>query len=581
MGTEVGRDVMDSVGLLAVGDISLTVLSNLSLGISPNNIGRDAENNSAIFRIVEQPTSLDSYVCRAEVQTPNGITYRLVENGMFRLTSDMTIAGTNYLQLVYSDGADILIKTTVAHFTITRSINAVDRSDPEFSDGLAQLQIAAFTRVQSPGPPDYNAALFYNISGQEAGILHLPPMPGGGLDETAANALYLRLDGASPMTGSVMISGTNRGILFDNTGLNAAIYSDTALRLRRTLGNADITIEDNSGQPASRSPIITQASGDQRYLTQDSGDTRYLQLSGGQMTGPLISRTGGGLTNPALAVGDNSTGFYKTGAFLVCTNGGAGAWQASPTTGLSVFGPLDMQNNRVGSVADPVNAQDAVNVRSLNAAVADALTKTQADTLYLQLTGGAISGPLSVSGALTAGPGTSTFNGPVYLTQTPALPNDATPKNYVDGLARAPGVVYNLTADVNVPAVPAAPPNDWTTIATVPISITRPGPANVQVTASLRIAATGSVAGTLNALSIRVPGVPARRSWYYGNADVYAILYTVVSGPSTNNIVIQVRLETPVPVGTLTVVGTGPDLSQICIQDLGPVTAETTTAQAA
>lgn len=563
----------DMVGLLAVSDIRLTVLSNLSLGISPQVIGRDAENNSSIFRIVEQPESLDSYVCRAEVQTPNGVTYRLVENRVFRLTSDMTIAGVNYLQLVYSDGADILIKTTVAHFTITRSINAVNPSDPEFSDGLAQLQRGAFTRVQSPGPPDYNAAIFYNISGQEAGILHLPPMPGGGLDEAAANALYLRLDGASPMTGSVMISGTNRGILFDNTGLNAAIYSDTALRLRRTFGNADITIEDNSGQPTSRSPIITQASGDQRYLTQDSGDGRYLQLSGGSMTGPLISRGGGTLTNPGIGIGDNSTGFYKTGNFLVCTNGGAGAWQASPTTGLSVFGPLDMQNNRVGSVADPVNAQDAVNVRTFNAAIADVLTQAQADARYLQLAGGAISGPLSVSGAFTAGPGTSTFNGPVYLTQTPALPNDATPKSYVDQFARAV-VLYNFTADVEVPPTPAAPPNDWTTVATVPISITRPGPATVQVTASLRMAATSSVAAGLNAISIRVPGVPARRAWYYGNADITAILYTPMSGPSTNNVEVQVRLETPISLGSLTVIGTGPDTSQICLQDLGPAQAQ-------
>ena len=575
----------DMVGLLAVSDIRLTVLSNLSLGISPQVIGRDAENNSSIFRIVEQPTSLDSYVCRAEVQTPNGVTYRLVENGMFRLTSDMTIAGTNYLQLVYSDGADILIKTTVAHFTITRSINAVDRSDPEFSDGLAQLQSAAFTSVQSPGPPGYDVATFSNISGQPVGILHLPPLPGGGIDEETANALFLRLDGSRPMTGSIGFTGPARGIVWGDSGLQGAMYSTgSELVMRRPINDLDIMMEDNSGAAASRSPILTEAMGDTRYLTPNSGDARYLQLSGGSMTGPLISRSGGSLTNPGIGIGDNSTGFYKTGNFLVCTNGGAGAWQASPTTGLSVFGALDMQNNRVSAVADPTNAQDAVNVRTFNAAIEGLLTQAMADARYLQLAGGTLTGPLvgtAITGTSLTITGNSNFNGPVALTQTPFLPTDATPKSYVDGLARAPAVVYNFTADVEVPPVPAAPPNDWTTVATVPISITRPGPANVQVTASLRIVATGSVAANLNSISIRVPGVPARRAWYYGNADIEATLYTVMSGPSTNSVEVQVRLETPVSLGTLTVVGTGPDLSQICLQDLGPAAAEAATAQAA
>src|SRR5580698_8142361 len=42
-----------------------------------------------------------------------------------------------------------------------------------------------------------------------------------------------------------------------------------------------------------------------------SGD--YLLKAGGQMTGPLITRDGGSATNPGLAIGENSTGFYRTG----------------------------------------------------------------------------------------------------------------------------------------------------------------------------------------------------------------------------------------------------------------------------
>ena len=90
----------------------------------------------------------------------------------------------------------------------------------------------------------------------------------------------------------------------------------------------------------------------------------YLDKSGGQMTGPLITRDGGSLTNPGLAIGDNSTGFYRTGGnLLVTTVSGVGVMQIHPALA-AFFVPVNFTGKPLASVGDPVLVDDALNLRT-------------------------------------------------------------------------------------------------------------------------------------------------------------------------------------------------------------------------
>lgn len=346
--------------------IDLTVLDDMRLVIEPQQIARDAEHNSATFRIAGQPAALDQYVCRAEVQNAGGTSYRLVENGEFSLTSDIAVAGTGYLQLVYSDGDAIILKTYPTPFHVSQSINAVDPSNPEYENGLAQITRAAFANAVG----DNLGIQFYNVANQPLDFVAWPPGSGGGLDEATADTLYLRLDGANPMQGSVGIIGPNRGISWGESSIQGALYSTgSQLVMRLPLGDPPFVIEPNSGASAQRTAVITEASGDQRYVQPIALDP-YLLKSGGQMTGPLITAPGNSVTNPGIGIGDNSTGFYRGGSFLVCSVGGTLAWQISPATEIMSGLRLNMANSQITNVADATSPADAVNRRTMDAAIA-------------------------------------------------------------------------------------------------------------------------------------------------------------------------------------------------------------------
>ena len=353
--------------------ISLAVLDDMRLFITPQEIGRDAEHNSATFRVTQQPPSLDAFVCRAEIQTAAGTTYRLVENGEFLLTSEMTVQGINRLQLVYADGSGILRKTAIAAFHVSASLNAVDEGGPGFEDGLAQMQAKAFAQAEVSA----NTMTFRNVGGVQVDQVTLP-----GLDTPALDAAYLRRNGTNQMEGSVSIIGPNRGMVLDVTASAAAVYNTGInLVLRRPVGNADVLVENNNGDAGSRSPVLTQAAADARYdarylqqggadaryvqqsggfltgplrqigspppafddtlvtrgyvesvipppggggITQDEADARYLQLTGGGITGTLFMQTGnpfvsamGTGSNPMLCIGTNDSGYWRSGASVI------------------------------------------------------------------------------------------------------------------------------------------------------------------------------------------------------------------------------------------------------------------------
>lgn len=345
--------------------IALTVLDDMRLVIEPQEIARDAEHNSATFRIVAQPASLDGFVCRAEVATVQGTNHRLVVDGEFSLTSDIAVQGTNTLQLVYSDGDAVIRKTYKTPFHVSASINAIDPSEPEYENGIGQLQRACFANAVG----DNSGIQFYNVSDQPLDFVAWPPGSGEGLDEALADTLYLRLDGANPMQGSVGIIGPNRGVSWGESSIQGALYSTgNQLVMRLPLGDPPLVIEPNSGASAQRSPVITQASGDARYIQPAALDP-YLLKSGGQMTGPLITASGSGTTNPGIGIGDNGTGFSRAGAYLILAVGGGMAVQWS-TTEMFMAQRLNMATMGITNLGDPTAAQDAVNRRTMDAAIA-------------------------------------------------------------------------------------------------------------------------------------------------------------------------------------------------------------------
>src|SRR5215831_485487 len=182
-------------------EIELTVLDNMRLALYPQEIARAGEHNSAFSRIIQQPAELATLGCRAEIKTADGATfYVLVTDGSFQLTSDITVHGTGSLQLVYGDGS-VDHRTQIAQYWVAPSLFAVDPSSPEYQDGLAQLTAAAFCHVDLT----QSALVFTNYAGVEVGRVQLP----GSVEDL--NNLYLRLDGANQMAGTVQINGANRG----------------------------------------------------------------------------------------------------------------------------------------------------------------------------------------------------------------------------------------------------------------------------------------------------------------------------------------------------------------------------------
>jgi hypothetical protein len=331
--------------------IDLSVGDDMRLYVHPREVGRDAEHNSATFH-VKQPSFLDQYVCRAEVRTEAGTTYRLVdENGEFALTNDMTVRGPGRLQLVYSDGVDVLRKTSVAAFHVTESLNAVDESAPGFGDGLAQLQGRCFADADLVGM----TLNFYNLSGQLVGTV---TSPAGGIEEVpATNGAYART-----RSGGVT-AWTDFGTL-RIAGLDSPPFA----------GSPTLTPTPPAG---TSSPVLANT----EFVARD-----FLPRVGGQMSGPLITAPGTGLTNPGLAIGDNATGFYRTGNVLAITISGSMVSQLFVDNWMMTV-PMNMALQRVYNLGDAVAPQDALNQRS-------------GDGRYLARSGG------QLTGTLTTVPGT-------------------------------------------------------------------------------------------------------------------------------------------------------------------------------
>jgi hypothetical protein len=83
-------------------------------------------------------------------------------------------------------------------------------------------------------------------------------------------------------------------------------------------------------------------------------------------------------------------------------------------TGGVMTGAIDMGNNLIQNVSDPVDPQDAVNKQTLTTSL----------NSYLPLSGGTMSGSINMDGSVF-----------MQNLPTPILPNDAVSKSYVDNIA--------------------------------------------------------------------------------------------------------------------------------------------------
>jgi hypothetical protein len=332
----------------------------------------------------------------------------------------------------------------------------------------------------------------------------------------------------------------------------------------------------------------------------------YLDKAGGQMTGPLISMTGGGPTNPGIALGDNSTGFYRSGNLLVTTVSGQIVMQIQPTI-TAFFISCNFTGKPINGVGDPVLVDDALNLRTADARYAPFGVGGD----FLPLTGGQMTGDINMVG--TTGPtvmaklnlyvrGASlawseTDNAIVFTKGTGNYPlvvraNDGTnPQpildqtqgdarylqlSQVDSL-RAKPVVYNVPADINIPGN-----GDWTQIANIPCTLPpRPG-----VTSMLMVSVNCNLKGVNNVAGIgaRVPisPTPEQRIFGFGGTvtDPSAgfsvnFFVTPAAGVTTLNVAVQLNafaITGGAPV-SYTVAGGNVlvlDRSQIVIVDLGP-----------
>jgi hypothetical protein len=160
-------------------------------------------------------------------------------------------------------------------------------------------------------------------------------------------------------------------------------------------------------------------------LAPDLND--YVLKAGDTMTGTLIANS----TLPsgtALGFGDNQFGFSRVGdAIHIAAGPGALMAWSRPVAGplVQCAATFDLlTGNRIVGLADPTDAQDAVNLRSLDAAIA-AIPPLDLSG-YLPLTGGTMLGALNMGTIF-----------PLTGIMTPIVDDQAAPKSYVDTVAAA------------------------------------------------------------------------------------------------------------------------------------------------
>lgn len=313
----------------------------------------------------------------------------------------------------------------------------------------------------------------------------------GKLTQATADGLYLGKTGAQTISGAASLTldstGTASMILDRKAASNYAHFEF------RTNGAQKWTAGTRNGEGenwslfnnvTSQRPILVDATTDlitlrgdptsalhaatKQYtdtkLSQATADARYLQLSGGTMSGDVyMSAPAGAARGIGIATagslrwtigkgGEAETGGNAGSMFTIDAYDDIGGWlgrvlQIDRINGIvqAPFG-VHTEGKQITGVGDPTYADAAANKQYVDAADALRLTQATADTRYLQLTGGTVSGNLSVSGDSTFNYSVHTYGADMggYTVSgvgEPSSPTDAATKQYVDERA-APNEVY-------------------------------------------------------------------------------------------------------------------------------------------
>jgi len=102
-----------------------------------------------------------------------------------------------------------------------------------------------------------------------------------------------------------------------------------------------------------RDPTLDGQAATKRYADAVMPDlSPYLRKEGGQMTGTLITAPGTGVTNPGVAIGDNSTGFLKSGTYLGIIASGQLVAQTNPNEWQMAI-PINMSIRQIINLGEP------------------------------------------------------------------------------------------------------------------------------------------------------------------------------------------------------------------------------------
>ena len=210
---------------------------------------------------------------------------------------------------------------------------------------------------------------------------------GGPPDLPALDARYVRMvgdfmTGALQLRSDVPIAHTLQFAATDGT-LGAGIRAITnpadgemlfSVRSGGTLVDAMTCYvgADGVGRlQLSVDPVQERDAVTKRYVDANTGGGNFLPLTGGVLSGPLqLPGTGGVGDNPSLRFAGTTTGFgLRTGGelFLYINNVIAAIWGPN---GSALNSDLNIANHRIFNLADPGAPTDAVNLQSLDAAIA-------------------------------------------------------------------------------------------------------------------------------------------------------------------------------------------------------------------
>jgi len=190
--------------------------------------------------------------------------------------------------------------------------------------------------------------------------LELPPtQPDHAVTKQYADGLlpdltpYLRLDGGQMLGPLALAADPTTPAQAATKRYADSLVPDLSPYLRRD-GGLMTGILSLALEPTADNHAVTKRYAD--ALTPDM--SAFLAKAGGQMLGALITARGTSVTDPGLAIGDNSTGFFRTGNVVVVGISGEVVMQWFFNQ-LMVAVPISMVNQRITALGMPTAPQDA------------------------------------------------------------------------------------------------------------------------------------------------------------------------------------------------------------------------------